>query len=314
MDKQSELKKFLSHFKILFGFVFVIAVFFVIMYFARSRKAEEFANNHYASPNTERVYGDRRVFDFADKLSDEEESRLTKYIHEAEYELMTDIVIVTLNQSLADYEPEYMANYTIPITPDKYVMVFADKFWEDNRFGYDAPQILDGTTATGDGVILVDNLFREPETNKIYTWMGTTGIVEEKFSSSMIDYCLDEFYEDVDYNYYEACIAFVDEYKYWMEPSGISVPRIGHFFAWFVAVIIFLIYFFTKRRESLGTDTTTNETYLIGNTLEFTENKDVFLRKETSRVYDPPSSSSSGGGGHHSSGGGGSHGGGGHSR
>ena len=313
---KKDLKKYLKHWLALFIFAGVIIALFVAFYISRKHAKENAENSFYKSTNTERVYGDRRVFDYADQLTDSQEAQLEAYIHEKEKETMTDIVIVTLNQSLADYAPEYRAKYSTPITPDKYVMVYGDKFWEDNRFGYDAPQRLDNTTETGDGVLLVDNLFREPETRKIYTWMCTTGIVEDTFSDSMIDDTLDSFYNYVEEDYYKACIEFIDTYVYYMK-QDISVPRLGHILPYIVAIIIFLSYVFTNRKERLGKVTTTPQTYIIGNTLNFTENKDVFLKKNVSRRYNPPSSSSSGGGGgggHHTSGGGGSHGGGGHSR
>lgn len=313
---KKDLKTFLKHWRFLFIFTGIVLALFLVLFFIKKQSSKEAANNYYESTNNERVYGDKRVFDYANQLTEDEEAALEKYIHEKEKVTMTDIVIVTLNESLADYAPEYRAKYSMAITPDKYVMVYADKFWEDSRFGYDAPQVLDGTTGTGDGVLLVDNIFREPETSKIYTWMCTTGIVEEKFSSSMIDSTLDSFYEHVNDDYYEACIDFVDAYVSYMG-TDVHVPRLGHIFAYFIALIIFLIYIFINRKERLGNVTTKFDTYIVGNTLEFTENRDVFQRKNLSRVYNPPSSSSGssgGGGGSHISGGGGSHGGGGHSR
>lgn len=312
---KKDLKTFLKHWCVLFIILVVVLTAFFIVQRGKKRDREESKNNYYESTNTERVYGDRRVFDYADQLTDSEEAELEEYIHEKEKITMTDIVIVTLNESLADYAPDYRANYSMPITPDKYVMVYADKFWEDNKFGYDAPQVLDGTTKTGDGVLLVDNIFREPETRKIYTWMCTTGIAEEQFSSDMIDSTLDSFYNQVEYNYYDACIDFVDTYVSYMSPE-VHVPRLGHIIAYVIAVIIFLVYFFSNRKEKLGEYTAAPDEYIVKNTLEFVENKDVFLNKDITRRYNPPaqSSGSGGGGGHHISGGGGSHGGGGHSR
>ena len=314
--KKKDLVVFLKKRVILFVIAVILLIAFLVVYSNRKRAKEEALNRYYESPNTERVYGDKRVFDYANQLTDSEEAQLEEYIHEKEKTTMTDIVIVTLNESLADFAPEYRANYSEPITPDKYVMVYGDKFWEDNRFGYDAPQVLDGTTDTGDGVLLVDNIFREPETSKIYTWMCTTGIVEERFSDYMIDSALDDFYEKVDEDYYGACIDFIDTYVFYMEPN-VSVPRLGHILPYLIALIIFLCYFFSQRKEKIGWVTTKNDTYLVGNLLEFTESRDVFLKTNVTRHYNPPASSSGGGGGgggHHSSGGGGSHGGGGHSR
>ena len=313
---KKDLKTFLKHWMPLFIFTGIVMVLFVIFYISRKQDREEVLNSYYESPNTERVYGDKRVFDFANQLTDSEEVQLEEYIHAKEKVTLTDIVIVTLNESLADFEPEYRAKYTEQITPDKYVMVYAEKFWEDNRFGYDAPHVLDGTTATGDGVILVDNIFREPETSKIYTWMCTVGIVEDTFSSAMIDSTLSDFYMHVNDDYYQACIDFIDTYAYYMD-SEKSIPRLGHFVPYIIAVIILIAYVLQNRKEKMGFTTTKFDTYLIGNSLEFTENRDVFIKKDVTRKYSPPSSSSGssgGGGGHHISGGGGSYGGGGRSR
>lgn len=312
-----EIGKMLKHFLPLIIITAVAAVIFIIVYNVNSKKAAAAADNWYASPNTERVYGDRRVFDYGDQLTDAEEAELEEYIHKAEQATCCDIVIVTLNESLANFAPEYKANYSMTITPDKYVMVYADKFWEDNKFGYDAPQVLDGTTNTGDGVLLVDNVFREPETNRIYTWMCTTGIVEDKFSSSMIDSTLDAFYERIEYNYLGACKDFVDKFCDYMSVGGyVHIPRFGaNMLPYLVGALILLFYFLKNRKQKAAAVTTTNETYIVGNQPNFVRNEDIFLHKEVTKRYNPPSSSSGGGGGgHHSSGGGGSHGGGGHSR
>ena len=282
------------------------------LYFAKFKPA---VSPFRESGNTERVYGDKRVFDYGDQLTDLEERNLEEYIHAAEKRTLCDIVIVTLNQSLADYEPEYTSRYDIRITPDKYVMVYADKFWEDNKFGYDCPQVLDGTTDTGDGVILVDNVFREPETGKIYTWMGTTGKAEVKYSSEDIDYALDRFYDYVDEDYYKACTRFVDQVVSDMDIEPVKLT--GSKITPFVALIYGLVYMLAHLGSKEGKVTTTESTYLVGGSLSFPINRDTFIRKSVTKRYNPPSETRSGGGGgggHHSSGGGGSHGGGGHSR
>lgn len=317
MKEKNQFVELLKNFKVLLIIVAAVGAVFTAVYFIKLDKIQNTPSTYYESPNKSRVYGDRRVFDYGNQLTDSEEKNLEQYIHNAEKKTCCDIVIVTLNESLKDFAPEYKANYNMAITPDKYVMVYADKFWEDNKFGYDSPQILDGTTNTGDGVLLVDNVFREPETNKIYTWMCTTGIVEDKFSSSMIDYTLDAFYERIDYDYYGACIDFVDKFVSYMTPDEITLPGFAFpVFNIIIGLIIFIVSVATNHKAKAGAVTTNNVTYIIGKEPNFLRNEDVLVNKSVSRVYDPPSSSSSGGGGggHHSSGGGGSHGGGGHSR
>jgi len=301
----SEFSCFLKHFRVSFiitGVIFAVFVFFMVT---------KGGSTYYDSPNTQRVYGTQRVFDYGNQLSTAEEAELEAYIHEAEKKTLCDIVIVTLDESLKDYAPEYKAKYSMTITPDKYVMVYADKFWEDNKFGYDCPQVLDGTQETGDGVLLVDNVHREEETGKIYTWMCTTGICEKKYSSSMIDSALDDFYEYVEYDYYRACKKFVDRVVSDMAPKSYS----GAVWPFIVAAIVVLITYFSNAKAKAGKVTVSPKTYLTAEP-QFPEIQDIFINKTTTKHYNPPQSSSGGGGGggHHSSGGGGSHGGGGHSR
>lgn len=303
-----EVKRFFKYFRVPLIMVCVIAVCFGVVRYYKGTYEDKFKE----STNFERVYGDKRVFDYGDQLSNDEEQKLEAYIHEAEIKAQTDIVIVTLNESLKDFAPEYRANYDMEITPNRYVMVYADKFWEDNKFGYNCPQVLDGKTTTGDGVLLVDNVFREPETGRIYTWMCTTGNAEEHYSDSEIDYALDVFYDYVDLDYYRACIEFVDTIVSDMQKKELSRA------AWpYVVTGVFLFFFIIAKLDSPDGETTVKEdSYLIEGSLSFPVCEDQFMHKNLTKTYNPPSSSSSsgGGGGHHSSGGGGSHGGGGHSR
>lgn len=302
-----EIRRFFKYFRIPLILVLVVAVCFCVVRINKGSYEDRFKE----STNHERVYGDKRVFDYGDQLTDEEEAKLEAHIHEAERKAQCDIVIVTLDESLKDYAPEYRAKYTMDITPSRYVMVYADKFWEDNKFGYDCPQVLDGSTSTGDGVLLVDNIFREPETGRIYTWMCTTGSAEKRYSSSMIDYALDVFYEYVDDNYYTACVKFVDRVV-----SDMSHKQFSKAIWPYIVVAIFLLIFIpAKLYTEEGEKTVKEDSYLIEGSLNFPVCEDRFMHKNVTKTYNPPTSSSSGGGGgHHTSGGGGSHGGGGHSR
>lgn len=305
----SNISQFLAKFT---APIIIVALLLGGSYYLNNVKESD--SDYYDSPNTERVYGDKRVFDYADKLTDKEERELEEYIHEAEKKTTCDIVIVTLDESLKDYAPEYRAKYTETITPDKYVMVYADKFWEDNKFGYDGPQVLDGSDTTGDGVLLVDNNYREPETGRIYTWMCTTGKVERKYSEADIDYALDRFYDYVEDDYYKACLKFIKQFEFDM--TG-EIHLTGSKLVIIISLIYGLIYMLSHMSSSAGKSTVTESSYLIEGSLEFPVNRDTFVRKSVSKRYNPPSETRSGGGGgggHHISGGGGSHGGGGHSR
>ncbi len=308
--KNNEIKRYFKHFLVP---IIIVAVLLAIFLFASNSDINETAYD-YESTNTERVYGDQRIFDYAELLTEEEEAELTAYIHENEKASCTDIVIVTLNESLKEFSESYSEAYGLSdTTPDEYIMRYADEFWESYKFGYNCPQVLDGGTDTGDGVLLADNIFREPETGKIYTWLCTTGASEERLSDYDIDYILDAFYEDADYDYCAACYAFIDSYIscYFQESLFSKVP----YKLIIISVIIFLLFYIISHIKSKkGNVTTDKNSYLIPGTAGFTVNEDVLVNKHVTKRYNPPSSSSGGGGGHHSSGGGGSHGGGGHSR
>lgn len=306
-----DVKRYLKFFTVPF---IILAVLIVVLIYVIV-KNKDGGTEYYKSPNTERVYGSQRVFDYGDMLSDSEEKKLEKYISQKEKETTTDIVIVVLNEPLEDYEPEYRAKYSETITPDKWVMVYADKFWEDNKFGYDQPQVLDGTARTGDGVILVDNNYREGPDNKIYTWFGTTGKAERELSTSEIDNILDAFYDEVEYDYYQACIDLIDQYVKEINPYTVNTkPNMTMPIV--ISAFVMLIFILVNWKNKGGKKTVTSSTYLVNNRAVFTVRDDIFLRKSVSKVKIATQSSGGGGGGggHHISGGGGSHGGGGRSR
>lgn len=323
MDFKTNLKYFIKTFLVPFIIFVVVMIIAIPSSIAQNKKYKDFVDNGGFGPstNTSRVYGSQRVFDYADKLTSEEEAYLEELISVREKYAGNDIVIVTLNESLADYEPAYRDKYSMKITPELYVMVYADKFWEDNKFGYNCPQKLDGLTETGDGVLLVDNNFREPETGRIYTWMCTTGDAEEKYSSEMINEALDVFYEKVDTDYFQACVDFVNKVTYDLEPEYVKTGKVKFKISLCPAILAGIIAFFyasAKMSQKTGKDTTDKYTYMDDRGVSYSTHEDKYTGKSTTKSYSPISTSSSsghsGGGGHHFSGGGGSHGGGGHSR
>ena len=304
--------QFLRHFRVLLIIAVLVAAVAGYLY---KVKVVDGAANLKESGNTERVYGDQRVFDFGNRLTESEKEKLEAIIHEQERVTQSDIVIVLLNESLADFAEDYAARYGYRVSTPQWVMLYADEFWEVNKFGYDKPQVLDGNSDSGDGVCLVDNDFREPSSGKKHTWMCTTGKVYHAFSEADINSVLDTFYENVDDDIFEACKDFVYAYSRHMAgPVGVRIR-----FSWIaliIAVGALLIYMGVNLNTKVGKQTVTERTYLTENSPEFYVNENIFLRKSvTSRTIETDSGSrGGGGGGGHISGGGGFHGGGGHSR
>lgn len=314
--RREDVKAFIKHFDVLF-ILFGIVLFIGIMIQIRFLIAIN--NTECESTNRERLT-EERVFDYADVLTDREEAALRKLIAKRERQTASDIVLVILNQSLADYEVEYRNNYSIPVSGYEYVMVFSDKFYEDMKFGYNGPLPLDGGCYSGDGVILVDNIYEEGVYGKC-TWFGTQGKCETKYSEYMIDHLLDVVYKHIDSNPYRAYRDYVNTFTYDMLGSDIFAIDTYSKLPYVVAVIVLLIYIPSKKKQKKAAVTTNAKTYVSG-AAKFPVKEDTFIRKDVTKSVHVDTSSSgggggfshSGGGGHHSSGGGGSHGGGGHHR
>lgn len=246
-----------------------------------------------------------RVFDYAGVLSEEEEEKLREQIAGREKQTGADIVIVTLDESLEDYARTYDAGADY----DEFVMIYADNFYDEHKFGYNKP--------VGDGVLLLDNIYRE-EDGSVYTWLCTTGKVEDRYSVGMIDSILDLFYEYVDTDPFRAYSAFVD--RFYRDMTGKEVISIPGYTAPVAAMIVTVIFAAVNLTAVKGKRTTNVRSYVNGGRPVIRRKEDIFLRKSvTGRTIETNSygsgrSGGSGGGGHHTSSGGHSHGGGGHSR
>ena len=245
----------------------------------------------------------QRVFDSADVLSDKEEKKLEELIARREKQTGCDIVLVTPCESLEEYARE--------IEPDvpynQFVRIFAEEYYEENNFGYNKPN--------GDGVILVDNWFREAD-GKIHTWFCTTGIVKDAYSDADIDHILDEVYRYVENNPYRAYKTYVNEFYRHMTGKRVLNVNMPGWFPILAGIIALVIFVPANWKAGSGKKTTNASTYLEGGVEHFTNKQDIFLRKSVTKRHIESSSGEGGGsrGSGGGGGGGGSHGGGGHSR
>lgn len=296
------MKEYFRHFRFLFiafGIIVALGVCSNLIKLSEGKLSTERTNTECTT--------EERVFDYADVLTDEEENKLRAQIAEREKQIQADIVLVTLNESLK----EYALSYDPGAEYYEFTMIYADNFYEEHNFGYNKP--------IGDGVLLLDNIYREDD-GCVYTWMCTTGKVEDKYSTGMINRILDVFYENVDDEPYLAYKTFVDNVYYDMTDSGSMAERIPPFFSFLCGAVAALIYIIINLTSRKGSKTVNTRTYVNGGQPNYKRREDTFLRKNvTSRTIETSSGgsgghSSGGGGGHHTSSGGHSHGGGGHHR
>ena len=243
-----------------------------------------------------------RVFDQADVLSDEEEEKLRKLIAKREKQTGCDIVLVTLDESLRDYAYERQ-DYA---ATEKYVMIYADDFYDEHLFGYDKPK--------GNGVLFLDNLYREDD-GYAYSWFCTTGKAEEKYTNAMIDHLLEKSYrwsKISPYHGYKACINqfYHDMNGFGLISINFSVPILLA-----VSLVMAVLFVVTNTGSEAGGKTTSANTYVKGGKVKMNHREDRFIRKNVVQHRIQTNSGGggrSGGGGHHVSSGGVSHGGGGH--
>lgn len=293
------MKEYLRFFSIPFGLVGILAVVTLVMSIVKGGSDVEAV----ASSNTQRITTER-VFDYADKLTDVEEDMLREEIAEAEVKTQCDIVVVTLDESLVEYAAQY-EDIIGPVAISECVMVYADNFYDENKFGYDE--------AHGDGVLFLDNWYRESD-GRVHSWMSTSGRAEETYSSEMIDELLTDslyYVEDDPYLAYSTMVEY-----FVIDMTGVSVADsfLNPLYIFIAAIVIAVVFLIVNWSSKKGKRTTTDRTYVVGGNAAFRRREDRFLYKNVTKHKIEKNSSSGGGGGHHTSAGGHSHGGGGHSR
>ena len=222
-----------------------------------------------------------RVYDYADVLTDEEETALRAYIAECEAKVNVDIVLVTICE---DVEASGLSWETS-------MMNYADDFYDHNNYGYNKVH--------GDGVLLLDNWYEGQKGS----WLSTCGSVYEEFGDYEINKVLDEVYYQVEDNPYSAYRAYVRMIERYMENTGVSVGIPG-ILVLAVPIIVAIVFALTNLSQKATKDTTTAETYVAGGKPDFKERRDDFIRKSVVTRHISTSSGSSGG---RSSGRGGSH-------
>lgn len=293
-------KKFLSYFKFYFLLIAILAVVLAALA-VRKKGGTQFVRSNAECDTSE------RVFDYGEVLTEAEEESLRRLIAQREDETGCDIVLVTLDESLEDYAKEYEAQLGF-LAPYEYTMVYADNFYDEHGFGYNK--------RWGDGVVLVDNWYREAD-GRVYSWLSTCGRAEERFSSDMIDSLLDEALRNVDKDPYGAYEKYVNLFAKMMSGKGGLAGRIPIYAPLLAAGIAAAAYIGINISSNKGTKTVAANTYVTGNAPRIKRREDLFLHKTVTRRHIERNSSGGGGGGgggHHTSSGGVSHGGGGHSR
>lgn len=273
------MKKYLTIMGILFT---VSIVLWVIAFFQQTKTVEINTNRN----NEGLIVTENRVFDQADLLSEEEESKLQKRIEAVREDNSCDIVVLTT----ADAE-------------GKSSMAYADDFYDTHDFGYE--------DAHGTGVLfLIDMDNRE-------IWFSTSGGCIDAYTTDRIDSAIDLVYSNLKagkyYLVFDGCIDSVGRYmSSGMGSESFAEAVLGAFVLAGVVTLVLLLVLVISRG---GKVTVNSSTYLVAASKEVYDRSDIhYDTVVTTRIIETDSGgSSSGGGGSHTSSGGFSHGGGGRS-
>lgn len=260
---------------------------------------------------------DRRVFDYADKLTDRQEEKLEELISKREKQTGLTIVLVTLNENLDkwykenedgiiaehNYDRDYYESEMSDGPSYKSICVWGNVFWDEHQFGFDGYD--EDDYYSGDGVFFIDNWYNEK------TWLGTSGDrdlinfydYDEGLRSYHILDLVSDFVEFSPYlaykmyinSVYNDSVGFLDFNTY-----------VNPWFLLLCVVVATLIFWLAKKQVTKAKDTTLSNTYVNG-TPVMNHQADMFISQHVTKRH--IQSSSGGGGGH----GGGHHGGGGHS-
>ena len=247
----------------------------------------------------------RRIFDYADLLTEEEEKELNDLCLEKEDALKTELYILTTDD-----------------TEGKATVDYADDFGDENAFGYDREY--------GNYMILCIDM------DNRMVWLSTSGKAEDYFTEARIDALLDALYDDLRAgDYFETCYSYIQSgEKYLSEEPEVNKVTTDpdrykdtvfkydqeekpFYLSWYFrlavsaatgAVAVGIMSYRAGTRMTANGNTYSRDGGHMYN------RADTFIRRSTtSRRIESNTGGSGGGGGHHTSSGGHSHGGGGRS-
>lgn len=309
------MKKYIRFLIILFCIIIVMVLvpFIYVQAGSGIRKAQVTGRNNSECTTT------RRVFDYADVLTDRQENKLQSMINKKQEELGLDIVIVTIDENVGSNPYDSSYNNTI---------YFAENFYEYFKFGYDghysAPGAEYTTTqnpaagnSTGAGVIYVDNWYdlNGDAESAFLAYKGASGdsfynrAYEIYLSSERLEELEEDVWEYSNVNPYQSYRRMIRHLSADMVGPNVIEIHLKDSAVIVIPIIVVGLFLLFNLGKKLGKKTTNMETYVQGGHADITAKRDIFLSKHTTQRH--IDTSSGGGGGHGGGGGGGGHSGGG---
>ncbi len=238
------------------------------------------------------VNADKKIYDFSNILTKEEEAVLKEKIDTFMQKYNKELIIVT---------------YNLPYSNDRENATFASDFYDYNDFGLDHKYY--------DGIVLFRNTY---EADKYYD-MYTFGEAQLYFDQTRYDDILDSIYNDLHSgNYLSGFSYFISRVDYYISsgvPSSMSnkyIDSMGYIKSNYVApygiaflislIVTIVVMSILINKNKMVKKATNASEYLNKATVNYTKKQDNFISTHTSS-YTISSSSGGGGGGGFSGGG-----------
>lgn len=251
----------------------LMAVFMMLLVIPQAVQAQEYSSeqDYYQA-----VQDNKRVYDFAELLSDSERENIEEKISDASEQSGLDIVVLTVNQMFGKTDRE-----------------MADDFYDNGQFGFE----LEGKEDSG--ILLLIDM----ENRQLYISTAGTGI----------DYVTDDDWKEIlndirdyatDGDYVQVCETYIDDvifYAKWANSTFFTMFQsltVDLIIGVVIAGIVVLVLRFSGKSEK----TVSRETYRAPGGIQLASKEDRFIRRATtSRKIEQNTQSSSGSSVHKSS-------------
>ncbi len=230
--------------------------------------------------------GQNQLLDYADILTEDEETALLELLTQIKNSEGYDIAVVTV-KSLDGKSKE----------------AYSDDFYDYNGYG---------VGSDSSGILLLISM--DPHNRGFH--FTTYGRPDDNITEEEVEYILDDIYTPISNgNYYDACIAFAYSAEQYISQSSeddnifanILISLVIGFILAFITVTVM-----KGKLKSVRLSDNASQ-YIVQNSLKLTARSDIYLYKTLNRTPIPRNNSSNGGGGSHVSSSGRTHGGGGRS-